>query len=74
MDKYILEIGKINNTNDMKALVRKIFKDLNIDDIDFNDLIYDYVIPKLKQLGVNMDYDWENDETNYERVMKENYE
>ena len=40
----------------------------------FNDLIYDYVIPRLKDLGVNMDYNEETAETNYERVMRENYE
>ena len=50
------------------------FENEDINDIDFNDLIYDYVIPRLKDLGVNMDYNEETAETNYERVMRENYE
>ena len=58
----------------MKILVREMFENEDINDIDFNDLIYDYVIPRLKDLGVNMDYNEETAETNYERVMRENYE
>ena len=58
----------------MKILVREMFENTDINDIDFNDLIYDYVIPRLKDFGVNMDYNEETAETNYERVMRENYE
>ena len=74
INEYEEKINGINNSHDMKMLVREMFKNEDIDDIDFNDLIYDYVIPRLKNLGVNMDYNEETAETNYERVMKENYE
>ncbi|MCI6457243.1 MAG: hypothetical protein MSA56_06035 [Clostridium sp.] len=74
INEYEEKINGINNSHDMKMLVREIFKNEDIDDIDFNDLIYDYVIPRLKNLGVNMDYNEETAETNYERVMRENYE
>lgn len=74
INEYEGKINGINNSRDMKLLVRKMFKNEEIDDINFNDLIYDYVIPKLRDLGVNMEYNEEIDETNYERVMKENYE
>ena len=74
INEYEEKINGINNSHDMKMLVREMFKNEDIDDIDFNDLIYDYVIPRLKDLGVNMDYNEETAETNYERVMRENYE
>ena len=74
INEYEEKINGINNSHDMKMLVREMFKNEDINDIDFNDLIYDYVIPRLKDLGVNMDYNEETAETNYERVMKENYE
>ena len=74
INEYEEKINGINNSHDMKMLVREMFKNEDINDIDFNDLIYDYVIPRLKDLGVNMDYNEETAETNYERVMRENYE
>lgn len=74
INEYERRINGINNSRDMKILVREMFKNEDINDIDFNDLIYDYVIPKLADLGVNMEYNEETAETNYERVMRENYE
>ncbi len=74
INEYEGKINGINNSHDMKILVREMFKNEDINDIDFNDLIYDYVIPRLRDLGVNMDYNEETAETNYERVMRENYE
>ena len=70
---YEEKIDKVSNSQEMKKLVRKMHEDLELDDISFNELIYDKVIPRLKQLGFNMEYDWETDETNYERVIKANY-
>ena len=74
INEYEGKINGINNSRDMKILVREMFENTDINDIDFNDLIYDYVIPRLRDLGVNMDYNEETAETNYERVMRENYE
>ena len=73
LKKYENMICNCKDKEEMKKIVRTIFKDNNINDIDFNDLIYDNVIPKLKELGVNVEYDEETSETNYERIMKENY-
>ena len=74
INEYERRINGINNSRDMKILVREMFENEDINDIDFKDLIYDYVIPRLRDLGVNMDYNEETAETNYERVMRENYE
>lgn len=73
INEYEGKINGINNSRDMKLLVREMFKNEDINDIDFDELIYNNVIPRLKDLGVNMDYNEEIDETNYERVMRENY-
>ena len=63
-------IANVNNKEDMKKIVRKLFKDDNVNDIDFADIIYENVIPKLKKLGVV--FDREN-EIDYEIVLKEEY-
>ena len=70
---YENKIKKVSNSEEMKTLVREMYSDSELDDISFDELIYDKVIPRLKQLGFNMEYDWETNETNYERVIKENY-
>ena len=73
----LIEINKLENkikniktTGEMKKLVNEMFKNIEIDDIDFNDLIYQDVIPKLEELGVI--FDREND-IDYEIVIKEDY-
>lgn len=75
----ILEIineyeSRINNAKDkeeIKTIVREMFTQVDtINDIDFNGLIYRYVIPKLEELGVV--FDREN-EIDYEKVLKEDY-
>lgn len=71
--KYTKTIQKAKTKEDVKKIVNELFHDLTIDDIDFNEIIYNDVIPKLKKIGVNMDYNEETSETNYERVIKENY-
>lgn len=73
LNKYINNINNCNNKEDMKIIVRNMFRDIELDDIDFNDIIYDYVIPKLKKLGCDMTYNETYDITNYEKVMKELY-
>lgn len=73
IEKYIAEIDLIDNKEDIKIIVRKMFEDIELDDIDFNEIIYDYIIPKLKKMGVDMNYNEESKETNYERIIKENY-
>lgn len=71
MNKYEERIVAAKSINEMKEIVRKMFKDVEtLDDIDFNEEIYHYVIPKLEQLGVV--FDREN-EIDYERVVKEEY-
>lgn len=65
------KIKNVKSTEEMKKLVREMFKkDIEINDTDFNDLIYQDVIPKLEELGVV--FDREND-IDYEIVMKEEY-
>lgn len=73
LKKYEDIIYNCKDKEEIKKIVRTMFKDDNINDIDFNDLIYDNVIPKLTEIGVNMEYNEELSETNYERIMKENY-
>lgn len=71
MNKYEERIVAAKSTNEMKEIVREMFKDVEtLDDIDFNEEIYYCVIPKLEQLGVV--FDREN-EIDYERVIKEEY-
>lgn len=72
-NQYEKQIEDANNKEDIKKIVNKLYQDLIIDDFSFNDIIYDCVIPKLKKLGVNMEYNELIQETNYERVLKENY-
>lgn len=70
---YIKDINLCMNKEDMKIIVRDMFNDIELDDIDFNDIMYDYVIPKLKKLGCDMEYNEETDTTNYQKVMEELY-
>ena len=66
--------NRINNAKDkeeIKQIVREMFSnDIILGDIDFTNLIYHDVIPKLEELGVV--FDREN-EIDYERVLKEDY-
>lgn len=73
----LIEINKLENkikniktTGEMKKLVNEMFKNIEINDIDFNDLIYQDVIPRLEELGVVFDRESDID---YEIVMKEEY-
>ena len=71
INNYEKQIKDANNTEEIKKIVRDMFSnDIILDDIDFNELIYEDVIPKLELLGVT--FDREN-EIDYERVMKEEY-
>lgn len=69
------EIKAIKTSEDMKILVRKMFKDTkNISDIDLSDLVYQYVIPQLKELGISIpSYNEKTNESGYEIILKENY-
>ena len=73
MNDYLKQINVAKDKEEIKKIVRVMFKDIELDDIDFNDIIYDFVIPKLKMFGVDMEYNEETRETNYERIMRENY-
>lgn len=68
--EYEEKTKNIKTTGEMKKLVNEMFKNIEINDIDFNDLIYQDVIPRLEELGVV--FDREND-IDYEIVMKEEY-
>lgn len=67
---YTKKINLINDKEDIKRIVKIMFEDDNLDDTDFNNIIYDFIMPKLKVLGVNLDND---DYTSFEMVMKEDY-
>lgn len=71
---YEKEIKAINTSEDMKILVRKMFCDTDISDIDFSDFIYQDIIPRLKELSIKIyDYDDETNESGFETILKENY-
>lgn len=70
---YLKNHNNIFNKEELKEIVRIIYNNENFNDMEFNDIIYDYIIPKLKDLGVDMEYNEETQETNFERIMKENY-
>lgn len=68
--EYEKKIELCSNKEKMKDIVREMFKCLEINDIDFNDIIYMDVIPRLEKLGVVFDRESNID---YEIVMKEEY-
>lgn len=70
---YIIMIENAKDKEDIKKIVRLMFSDDTLDDIDFNDIIYVDVIPKLKVFGCDMEYDEKTSTTNYEKVMREMY-
>ena len=71
---YEKEIKAINTSEDMKKLVRKMFCDTDISDIDFSDFIYQDIIPRLKELGIKIyDYNDKTNESGFEIILKENY-
>ena len=70
IEKYEKKIKLCNNKEKMKDIVREMFKCLEINDIDFNDIIYMDVIPRLEELGVVFDRELNID---YEIVMKGEY-
>ena len=57
MQEYIIKINNITNSNDMKQLVKDLYYDRNINDNVFDIIIYDYVIPKLKKIGICFETD-----------------
>lgn len=67
MQEYIIKINNITNSNDMKQLVKDLYYDRNINDNVFDIIIYDYVIPKLKKIGICFETD------SYENVLLEQY-
>lgn len=68
--EYEKKIKLCSNKEKMKDIVREMFKRLEINDIDFNDIVYMDVIPRLEELGVVFDRELNID---YEMVMKEEY-
>ena len=72
-ENYVIMIENTKDKEDIKKVVRLMFSDNGLDDIDFNEIIYDFVIPKLKVLGCDMGYDEKTSTTNYEKVIKEMY-
>lgn len=70
---YLKNHNNIFNKEELKEIVRIIYNNESFNDMEFNDIIYDYIIPKLKDLGADMEYNEETQETNFERIMKENY-
>lgn len=71
LNNYEIEIYKAKNTDEIKKIVRKLYSDMRIDDIDFSDFIYDVVITRLNS-DFKIDLE-KNSNTNYENVMLENY-
>lgn len=65
LKKYEDIIYNCNDKEEMKKIVKNMYMDNNISDFDFNDLIYENVIPRLKCLDLR--------EYSYENVIKENY-
>lgn len=63
------EIKNATTKEEIKTIVRKLFKNLEINDIDFADIIYQDVIPKLLELGVVFG----EGKIDYEEVLKEEY-
>ena len=71
LNDYENKVNNAKNTKEIKDIVRELYKDLRIDDIDFSDFIYDVVITRLtKDFNVDLE---KNNNTNYENVMMENY-
>ena len=68
--KYKDLIKNAKNKEEIKEIVKKLFKDTkNINDITFNEFIYQNIIPKLKEFNVI----FQEDKINYEEILKENY-
>ena len=73
MWEYIRKINLIDNKNDMKKLVESMYNDDKLDDDYFDDIIYDFVIPKLTLFGCDMSYDFNTDKSGYQKVMESDY-
>jgi len=72
--KYYEDLIKnAKDKEEIKKIIRLLFKDIeNIDDITFNEFIYQDIIPKLKEFNIFWDYDIDN-KIDYEEILKENY-
>ena len=71
---YEKQIKNIKDKEDMKKLVNELFCDDDLADNDFSDLIYQNIIPRLKELGIDIKtYDETTDESGYEKIIKESY-
>ena len=73
MWEYVKKINLIDNKNDMKKLVESMYNDDKLDDDYFDDIIYDFVIPKLTLLGCDMSYDFDRNKSNYQKVIESDY-
>lgn len=73
MQEILKKINNCNNKEEIKKIVRELYYNDNINDIDFDNIIYDYVIPKLEKLGCDMTYNETYNINNYEKVMQEIY-
>lgn len=73
MWEYAKKINLIDNKKDMKKLVESMYNDNELDDIDFDEIIYDFVIPKLTLLGCDMSYDFDRNKSSYQKVMESDY-
>jgi hypothetical protein len=72
--KYETLINTSKNKEEIKNLVQKLFMDDNISDIDFNEIIYECVVPKLKDLGIEIPmYNEETNESCFETILREKY-
>ena len=76
--KYIQKCEqKIKNaktTDKIKEIVKEMYKNDALSDIDFSDIIYNSVIPKIHKLGIEIPmYNEETSETAFDLVIQEKY-
>lgn len=67
LNEYTKEIEEAESLNQVKLLVRQIFKDDRINDEDYNELMDNQVLNKFIELG----YEFPEDESTYEIITKE---
>lgn len=68
------KIKNAKTTDKMKEIVKEMYKNDALSDIDFSDIIYNNVIPKLCKLGVEIPiYIEETSETAFDLVIQEKY-
>lgn len=74
VNSYVNEIKNAKNKNEIKNIVRVMFKNNNLSDTDFTDIINEDIYLKLQQLGVKIPMFNDNTcESFFEVILKENY-